>query len=180
MTITEALSLGVPVIATGYSGNLDFMDEWNTWRVPCSMTRVGESAGGYPKDALWAEPDLDAAARMMREIYENPTDAREKAAKARDHRRVGREMGIFYFDEAGPGFPFFLPKGMVMVNEIQSALRTELAAMGYDEIRTPTMLSDELWHQSGHYDNYADNMYFTEVDGQGFAVKPMNHASRKS
>ena len=85
LTITEALSLGVPVIATGYSGNLDFMDEWNTWRVPCSMTRVGEGAGGYPKDALWAEPDLDAAARMMREVYENPTDAREKAAKARDH-----------------------------------------------------------------------------------------------
>ena len=85
LTITEALSLGVPVIATGYSGNLDFMDEWNTWRVPCSMTRVGEGAGGYPKDALWAEPDLDAAARMMREVYENPIDAREKAAKARDH-----------------------------------------------------------------------------------------------
>ena len=99
---------------------------------------------------------------------------RIEAAKARDHRRVGRDLGIFYFDEAGPGFPFFLPKGMVVVNEIQSALRTELEAMGYDEIRTPTMLSDELWHQSGHYDNYADNMYFTEVDGQGFAVKPMN------
>ncbi len=99
---------------------------------------------------------------------------RIEAAKARDHRRVGRDLGIFYFDEAGPGFPFFLPRGMVVINEIQSALRKELETMGYDEIRTPTMLSDELWHQSGHYDNYADNMYFTEVDGQGFAVKPMN------
>ena len=85
LTITEALSLGVPVIATGYSGNLDFMDEWNTWRVPCSMTQVGSGAGGYPKDALWAEPDLDEAARMMREVFENPSAAKAKAAKARDH-----------------------------------------------------------------------------------------------
>jgi len=100
--------------------------------------------------------------------------ARIEAAKARDHRRVGRDLGLFYFDEAGPGFPFFLPRGMIIINEIQKALRQELDAMGYDEIRTPTMLSDALWHQSGHYDNYADNMYFTNVDGQGFAVKPMN------
>ena len=85
LTITEALSLGVPVIATGYSGNLDFMDEWNTWRVPCSMAQVGSGAGGYPKDALWAEPDLDEAARMMREVFENPSAAKAKAAKARDH-----------------------------------------------------------------------------------------------
>ena len=99
---------------------------------------------------------------------------RLEAARARDHRRVGRDLGIFYFDEAGPGFPFFLPNGMIVVNEIQAALRTELDAMGYQEIRTPTMLSDELWKQSGHYEHYKDNMYFTEVDEQGFAVKPMN------
>ncbi len=100
--------------------------------------------------------------------------ARLEQARARDHRRVGRDLGIFYFDEAGPGMPFFLPKGMAMINAIQGALRTELGAMGYDEIRTPTILSDHLWHQSGHYENYKENMYFTEVDGQGFAVKPMN------
>ena len=85
LTITEAISLGVPVIATGYSGNLDFMDEWNTWRVPCSMTQVGPGAGGYPGHALWAEPDLDAAVRMMREVHANPAEARNKAARARDH-----------------------------------------------------------------------------------------------
>ena len=84
LTITEALSLGVPLIATAYSGNLDFMDEWNTWRVPASMTKVGEGAGGYPPHAEWAEPDLDAAARMMREVWENQGQAREKAARARD------------------------------------------------------------------------------------------------
>jgi glycosyltransferase involved in cell wall biosynthesis len=83
LTIAEAMALGVPTIATGYSGNLDFMDEWDTWRVPCTMTRVGGGAGGYDPKAQWAEPDLDAAARMMREVWENPSAAREKADRAR-------------------------------------------------------------------------------------------------
>lgn len=99
---------------------------------------------------------------------------RLEQARARDHRRLGRELGLFHFDEAGPGFPFFLPKGMVLVNAIQNAVREELSRMGYDEIRTPTVLSEELWHRSGHWDHYRDNMYFTEVDEQGFAIKPMN------
>ncbi|MSO45101.1 MAG: threonine--tRNA ligase [Thermoleophilia bacterium] len=130
--------------------------------------------------AYWRGSETNA---MLTRIYATsfPTRAevdeylaRREAARARDHRRVGRDLGIFYFDDAGPGFPFFLPKGMVVINEIQAALRTELDAMGYQEIRTPTMLSDELWKQSGHYEHYHDNMYFTEVDGHGFAVKPMN------
>ena len=100
--------------------------------------------------------------------------ARLEQQRARDHRRVGRDLELFHFDDAGPGFPFFLPKGMVVINEIQRALREELAHMGYDEIRTPTILSEQLWHESGHWDHYRENMYFTEVDGQGFAVKPMN------
>jgi threonyl-tRNA synthetase len=99
---------------------------------------------------------------------------RLEQARARDHRRVGRQLGIFHFDDAGPGFPFFLPKGMVIINRIRSALRQELAALDYDEISTPTILSDRLWHESGHYDHYKDNMYFTRVDDQEFAVKPMN------
>ena len=99
---------------------------------------------------------------------------RLEEAKERDHRRIGRELELFYFDEAGPGFPFFLPKGMVVVDGIQKAIRAELDAMDYDEIKTPTILSETLWHQSGHWDHYKDNMYFTEVDEQGFAVKPMN------
>src|SRR5699024_8762407 len=69
---------------------------------------------------------------------------------------------------------FFLPRGMVVVNGIKDAVRAELRRMDYDEIATPALLSDELWRQSGHYGHYKDNMYFTEVDGQGFAVKPMN------
>ncbi len=99
---------------------------------------------------------------------------RLEEARRRDHRRIGRELELFHFDEAGPGFPFFLPKGMVVVNGIQQAVRDELDQMDYDEIKTPTILSEKLWHQSGHWDHYKENMYFTEVDGQGFAVKPMN------
>jgi threonyl-tRNA synthetase len=99
---------------------------------------------------------------------------RLEEARKRDHRRVGRDLDLFHFDDHGPGFPFFLPKGMVVVNQIQKAIRDELDRMGYDEIRTPTILSEELWHKSGHWDHYKENMYFTEVDGQGFAVKPMN------
>ncbi len=99
---------------------------------------------------------------------------RLEEARRRDHRRVGRDLDLFHFDDAGPGFPFFLPKGMVIVNQIQQAVRDELGRMGYDEIRTPTMLSEDLWHKSGHWDHYKESMYFTEVEGQGFAIKPMN------
>jgi threonyl-tRNA synthetase len=99
---------------------------------------------------------------------------RLEEARRRDHRRVGRDLDLFHFDDAGPGFPFFLPKGMVIVNQIQQAVRDELGRMGYDEIRTPTMLAEDLWHKSGHWDHYKENMYFTEVEGQGFAIKPMN------
>jgi threonyl-tRNA synthetase len=112
--------------------------------------------------AFLSQADLDAHLERLEQ------------ARARDHRKVGRELGLFHFDEAGPGFPFFLPKGMVIVNGIKAAVREELDAMGYEEILTPTILSDQLWHKSGHYEHYKDNMYFTEVDGQGFAIKPMN------
>jgi threonyl-tRNA synthetase len=125
----------------------------------------------------------DSANTMLTRLYATafPTQAeldahlaRIELARARDHRRVGRDLELFHFDEAGPGFPFFLPKGMVVVNGIQAAVREELDRMGYQEIRTPTILSDELWKRSGHWEHYRENMYFTEVDDQGMAVKPMN------
>ncbi|MDH3225925.1 MAG: threonine--tRNA ligase [Thermoleophilia bacterium] len=99
---------------------------------------------------------------------------RLEQARLRDHRRLGRQLELFYFDDAGPGFPFFLPKGMAVINAITEALRDELRRMDYQEIATPTILSERLWHQSGHYEHYKDSMYFTQVDDQGFAVKPMN------
>jgi threonyl-tRNA synthetase len=100
--------------------------------------------------------------------------ARLEQARANDHRRVGRDLDLFHFDDMGPGFPFFLPKGMAVVNGIKAAVRDELAGMDYDEIQTPTMLNVDLWKTSGHWDNYRDNMYFSEVEGQQFAIKPMN------
>jgi threonyl-tRNA synthetase len=100
--------------------------------------------------------------------------ARLELARANDHRRLGRDLDLFHFDDMGPGFPFFLPKGMAVVNGIKAAVRDELAGMDYDEIQTPTMLNVDLWKTSGHWDNYRDNMYFSEVEGQQFAIKPMN------
>ena len=95
-------------------------------------------------------------------------------AKKRDHRKIGRELDLFSFQEEGPGFPFFHPNGMVLYNEIMAYVREELAQLNYVEIMTPLILNEELWHQSGHWDHYRENMYFTEIDERSFAVKPMN------
>lgn len=95
-------------------------------------------------------------------------------AKKRDHRKLGRELGLFVVLDEGPGFPFFLPKGMILRNELENFWRQEHRKAGYQEIRTPIILSEELWHRSGHWDHYKENMYFTEIDEAPFAVKPMN------
>jgi len=95
-------------------------------------------------------------------------------AKRRDHRRLGRELDLFSFHEEGPGFPFFHHNGTILYNELIAFCREELARRGYQEIMTPTILNEELWHQSGHWDHYRENMYFTRIDERGFAVKPMN------
>ena len=95
-------------------------------------------------------------------------------ARQRDHRRIGRDLDLFSFHEEGPGFPFFHAKGMRIWNAIIDYWRAEHVAAGYEEIRTPQILRRELWELSGHWDNYKDNMYFTEIDEQPFAVKPMN------
>lgn len=97
----------------------------------------------------------------------------EEAAR-RDHRKLGRELDLFSIQEEGPGFPFFHPKGMILRNELEAFWREEHRRRGYDEIRTPIILSQELWQRSGHWDHYRENMYFTEIDGRGFAIKPMN------
>ena len=95
-------------------------------------------------------------------------------ARQRDHRRIGRDLDLFSFHEEGPGFPFFHAKGMRIWNAIIDYWRAEHVAAGYEEIRTPQILRRELWELSGHWENYKDNMYFTEIDEQPFAVKPMN------
>ncbi|MBT9557761.1 MAG: threonine--tRNA ligase, partial [Myxococcales bacterium] len=100
-------------------------------------------------------------------------DAIEEAKK-RDHRKIGAEMELFAFHEEGPGFPFWLPNGMILQKEILGFWRLLHEVLGYQEVKTPIMLSETLWHRSGHYQNYKENMYFTSIDEGGFAVKPMN------
>ena len=95
-------------------------------------------------------------------------------AKKRDHRKLGQELGLFTIMEEGPGFPFFLPKGMILRNELESYWREIHKAAKYDEIRTPMILNRALWEQSGHWDHYKDNMYFTKIDEGDYAIKPMN------
>ena len=95
-------------------------------------------------------------------------------AKKRDHRKLGKELGIFTLMEEGPGFPFFLPKGMIVKNELINYWREIHRAAGYDEIQTPIMLSRHLWETSGHWYHYKENMYTTVIDDEDFAIKPMN------
>ena len=111
----------------------------------------------FPKAA-----DLDAYLTMMEE------------AKKRDHRKLGRDLDLFDIYDEGPGFPFFLPKGMVLRNQLEAFWRGEHTKHGYQEIRTPIILSEELWHRSGHWDHYKDNMYTTKIDDAPYAIKPMN------
>jgi threonyl-tRNA synthetase len=95
-------------------------------------------------------------------------------AKKRDHRKIGQELGLFAIMDEGPGFPFFLPNGMILRNELENYWRELHQQAGYAEIRTPIILNRSLWEQSGHWDHYKDNMYFTKIDDVDFAVKPMN------
>ncbi|MCL2539011.1 MAG: threonine--tRNA ligase [Oscillospiraceae bacterium] len=105
---------------------------------------------------------LDAHMKMLEE------------AKRRDHRRLGKELDLFDIFPEGPGFPFFFPKGMVLRNMLEEFWREEHRKAGYDEIRTPIILSEDLWRRSGHWDHYLNNMYFTRIDDGNYAVKPMN------
>ncbi len=106
--------------------------------------------------------DLDAYLTMMEE------------AKKRDHRKIGRELDLFDIYDEGPGFPFFMPKGMMLRNLLENFWHEEHAKAGYQEIRTPIILNEQLWHTSGHWDHYKDNMYFTKIDDDDYALKPMN------
>lgn len=121
--------------------------------------------------------------KMLQRIYgtafpsqEELTDYLTKLeeAKKRDHRKIGKEMDLFAIFEEGPGFPFFMPNGMILRNALEQFWREEHAKRGYTEIRTPLILNEDLWHTSGHWDHYKDNMYFTNIDEMACAVKPMN------
>ncbi|MFA6804011.1 MAG: threonine--tRNA ligase [Candidatus Methanomethylophilaceae archaeon] len=121
--------------------------------------------------------------KMLSRIYGTAFDSKEKLdeylnmleeAKKRDHRKLGKEMGLFALMDEGPGFPFFLPKGMILKNTLIDYWREVHQRENYQEISTPMILSQELWLQSGHWDHYKDNMYTTTIDDSVYCVKPMN------
>lgn len=112
--------------------------------------------------AFAKKDELEAYITMMEE------------AKKRDHRKLGKELGLFMMHEAGPGFPFFLPKGMVLKNTLLDYWREIHRKSGYVEISTPVILNRSLWETSGHWDHYKNNMYTTVIDGEDYAIKPMN------
>lgn len=125
----------------------------------------------------------DEKNKMLQRIYgtsfEKKKDLEEylhrmEEAKKRDHRKIGKELDLFSLQDEGPGFPFFHPKGMVLRNELESFWREAHIKRGYEEIKTPIILNEDLWHRSGHWDHYKENMYFTKIDEGNFAVKPMN------
>lgn len=99
---------------------------------------------------------------------------RLEEAKKRDHRKLGKELDLFSLHEEGPGFPFFHPKGMIIRNILEDFWRKEHYKRGYQEIKTPIILNRDLWIRSGHWDHYRENMYFTKIDGEDYAIKPMN------
>jgi threonyl-tRNA synthetase len=117
--------------------------------------------------------------RIYGTTYEKKKDLEEylnrlEEAKKRDHRKLGRELDLFSIHEEGPGFPFFHPKGMVLRNILENFWREEHTKAEYEEIKTPLILNEALWHQSGHWDHYKENMYFTNIDDGDYAIKPMN------
>ena len=125
----------------------------------------------------------DSDRKMLQRVYGTcfPTQEeldeylhRLEEAKKRDHRKIGKEMDLFALYEEGPGFPFFMPKGMIIRNELESFWKTEHAKRGYVEIKTPLIMNEQLWRTSGHWDHYKDNMYFTKIDDEDYAIKPMN------
>ncbi|MHB8126753.1 MAG: threonine--tRNA ligase [Desulfitobacteriaceae bacterium] len=121
--------------------------------------------------------------KMLQRIYgtafAKPADLEKylfkiEEAKRRDHRKLGLELDLFSLHDEGPGFPFFHPKGMILRNELEDFWRQEHRKRDYQEIKTPIILNQDLWEQSGHWDHYQENMYFTKIDEDDYAVKPMN------
>lgn len=130
--------------------------------------------------AYWRGSEENA---MMQRIYGTAFPSKEQLkeylvrreeAKARDHRKIGRELDLYSFHGEGPGFPFLHPKGLIIWNELLKYWRELHEQRDYQEISTPLLLDESLWHQSGHWDNYRENMYFTSIDEKTFAIRPMN------
>ena len=130
--------------------------------------------------AYWrGDENKEMLQRIYGTSYEKKKDLeaylnRLEEAKKRDHRKLGTELDLFSMHGEGPGFPFFHPKGMVVRNILEDFWKEEHIKRGYGEIKTPLILSEELWHRSGHWDHYRENMYLTKIDENDYAIKPMN------
>jgi threonyl-tRNA synthetase len=141
----------------------------------CGSFKIMSVAGAY-----WhGDPTQKMLQRVYGTVWPSQRElddhlARLEEAKKRDHRVLGKQLDLFSFNEAGPGFAFIHSKGMIIWNAIVDFLRGMHDKYGYQEIKTPVILNEQLWHKSGHWDNYKENMYFTDVDGIGYAIKPMN------
>jgi len=162
-----------------YSHGGSFEDLCRGPHVP-STGRVGSFKVMSVAGAYWHG---DASEKMLQRVYgtawrtKKELDdylARLEEAKKRDHRVLGKQLDLFSFHEEGPGFAFLHANGMIIWNEIIDFWRSVHEKYGYVEIKTPVILNEELWHKSGHWENYKENMYFTNVDGVNYAVKPMN------
>ena len=162
-----------------YSNSDDFEDLCRGPHVP-STGKVGSFKVMSVAGAYWHG---DPTQKMLQRVYGTTWPAKNELddylqrldeAKKRDHRVLGRQLDLFSFNEAGPGFAFMHSKGMIIWNAIVDFWRTVHDKYGYEEIRTPIILNEELWHKSGHWDNYKENMYFTNVDDVDYAIKPMN------
>ena len=147
----------------------------NTGRIKGNAIKLMNCTGAY-----WRG---DSSRKMLQRIYGTCFMKKEELqayldrleeAKRRDHRKLGRELGLFMMDEAGPGFPFFLPNGITLKNVLVDYWREVHKRYGYVEISTPIILNRQLWERSGHWEHYKDNMYTTVIDGEDFAIKPMN------
>ncbi len=130
--------------------------------------------------AYWrGDENREMLQRIYGTTYEKQKDLerhlrRLEEAEKRDHRKLGRELDLFSMHQIGPGFPFFHPKGMILRNKLEEYWREEHDKAEYGEVKTPIILNEQLWHQSGHWDHYKENMYFTQIDGEDYAIKPMN------
>lgn len=147
----------------------------STGRIKGNAMKLTSATGAY-----WRG---DSSRKMLQRVYGTSFPKKEELdahlekieeAKRRDHRKLGRELGLFLFMDEGPGFPFFLPKGMALKNKLLEYWREVHTRAGYVEISTPVLLNQDLWRQSGHWDHYKNNMYTTNIDETGFALKPMN------
>ena len=147
----------------------------HTGRVKHNGFKLLNSCGAY-----WRG---DSNRKMLQRIYGIAFQSKEELetylqrieeTKKRDHRRLGKELGLFMLTDYGPGFPFFLPKGMVLRNTLIDYWREVHKRYGYVEVSTPMILNRQLWEQSGHWDHYKNNMYTTVIDGEDYAIKPMN------